>query len=347
MANYYAEPSDIAAEGYFRNMAAQDAREANAYNRQRIEKQDAVNNRAFQQEQAQQAAEMAIEALAGGADEGQVAGFLTEVGNDIGIPFDANRHMPILRGRAQSQLRGENAAPSNVQEWQYYNQLSSEDQQRYQEMKRGGKIFALGGGGQGYLGAGGEQEVLVQPSDAISREAALARAKGLATGGAAIDVAAQDPRAQADLQRVELENQTRAQEAELAQKQRRIADAQKTSVIDLAKALKSKDLKRAYGSLESKLPTIRQDTADIEADVERLSDLLTLENLGLMKGVLTDRDVQILASAASNIGKFKISEQKAYEELDRIISTLETAFARKESAPAQSSIDDLVKKYGG
>lgn len=104
MANYYAEPSDIAAEGYFRNMAAQDAREANAYNRQRVERQDAITNRKYQQEQAQQAAEMAIEALAGGADEGQVAAFLTEIGNDIGSPFDAATHMPVLKGQAKTRM---------------------------------------------------------------------------------------------------------------------------------------------------------------------------------------------------------------------------------------------------
>jgi len=187
MPNYYADPSDIAAEGYFRNMAAQDAREANAYNRRRIEqqdaytrqrtdRQDAINNRAYQQEQAQKAAEMAIEALAGGADEGQVAAFLTDVGNDIGSPFNADTHMPILKSRANVFLKGENSLPSNVQEWRYYNSLSEADQQRFLEMKRGGKLFDLGGGGKGYLGAGGQQEVLVTPEIATTRDATRAGA---------------------------------------------------------------------------------------------------------------------------------------------------------------------------
>jgi len=48
-----------------------------------------------------------------------------------------------------------------------------------------------------------------------------------------------------------------------------------------------------------------------------LRDLLTLDNLGLMKGVLTDRDVQLLASAASRLDK-TASEQLIRQELEKV-----------------------------
>ena len=42
-------------------------------------------------------------------------------------------------------ILGQSDAPSNVQEWQYYNQLSPQDQERYLTMKRSNSVVNLGG----------------------------------------------------------------------------------------------------------------------------------------------------------------------------------------------------------
>jgi hypothetical protein len=62
--------------------------------------------------------------------------------------------------------------------------------------------------------------------------------------------------------------------------------------------------------------------ADFEATATRLSNLLTLDNLSLMKGVLTDRDVQLLATAGSNLGNFDMSEQQYASEINRVVDIM-------------------------
>ena len=58
---------------------------------------------------------------------------------------------------------------------------------------------------------------------------------------------------------------------------------------------------------------ISGDKADFLAKVEQLKNLLTLDNLKLMSGVLTDKDILILQNAASRLGATKVS-QAAYRE---------------------------------
>lgn len=56
---------------------------------------------------------------------------------------------------------------------------------------------------------------------------------------------------------------------------------------------------------------------NFESDVKQLKDLLTLDNLGLMSGVLSETDIQILANAATNL-KLGMSEEKFVGELNTI-----------------------------
>jgi len=60
------------------------------------------------------------------------------------------------------------------------------------------------------------------------------------------------------------------------------------------------------------------DRADFEAQAKRLANLLTVDNLDLMKGVLSETDIKILESAGSTLGNFDISEKQYDEELQRI-----------------------------
>lgn len=64
------------------------------------------------------------------------------------------------------------------------------------------------------------------------------------------------------------------------------------------------------------------DRANFEASASRLANLLTLDNLKLMSGVLTDRDIQLLATAGSNLGNFNMSEAAYVEEINRIVELM-------------------------
>ena len=63
--------------------------------------------------------------------------------------------------------------------------------------------------------------------------------------------------------------------------------------------------------------------ADFEAKANRLANLLTLDNLKLMSGVLTDRDIQLLATAGSNLGQFNLSETAYKAEINRVVGLMD------------------------
>ncbi|MFS4438597.1 hypothetical protein ACMA5I_10315 [Paracoccaceae bacterium GXU_MW_L88] len=62
--------------------------------------------------------------------------------------------------------------------------------------------------------------------------------------------------------------------------------------------------------------------ANFEADANRLANLLTLDNLDLMSGVLSETDIKILETSGSNLKNFSMSEAAYNDEVDRIINTM-------------------------
>lgn len=77
----------------------------------------------------------------------------------------------------------------------------------------------------------------------------------------------------------------------------------------------------AFGLLQSKMPTVYQSTADAEVLRDSLTSLLTLENMGKMKGVLSDADMKVLRAASSTISS-GMSDEAAAAELDRISAVM-------------------------
>jgi hypothetical protein len=87
---------------------------------------------------------------------------------------------------------------------------------------------------------------------------------------------------------------------------------QKAGAYDLSKeALKlvgdiagSKSLDDVTGTVRSKVPTLRDESQDLVNKAQRLQTLLTVDNLKLMSGVLTDKDITFLSQVGSglNIG---------------------------------------------
>lgn len=66
---------------------------------------------------------------------------------------------------------------------------------------------------------------------------------------------------------------------------------------------------------------VRSAAGDFKDDVDRLKNLLTLDNLGLMSGVLSETDIQILQSAGTNLSLGQ-TNAKFDAELQRIQNTL-------------------------
>ena len=77
-------------------------------------------------------------------------------------------------------------------------------------------------------------------------------------------------------------------------------------------------LSGAVGGFSSRMPSFSDETIDFEAKYKYVKDLLTLDNLSLMKGVLTDRDIELLANAASGL-QLRMSEDAFNQQLDTLI----------------------------
>jgi uncharacterized protein (TIGR02594 family) len=95
------------------------------------------------------------------------------------------------------------------------------------------------------------------------------------------------------------------------------------NILDIITSLKSDDavLNNAVGPISNMLPTLRGETADFEEKLKTLQSLLTLDNIGLLKGVLSDTDMKILQSAGSSLS-LRMSETGFKAELDRIAEKL-------------------------
>jgi hypothetical protein len=90
----------------------------------------------------------------------------------------------------------------------------------------------------------------------------------------------------------------------------------------IASALRNhKGLPGAFGVMDSKMPTIYPSTADAEVLLNSLTSLLTMENMGKMKGVLSDSDMKVLRQASSTLSN-SMSDDAARVELDRIVEVM-------------------------
>jgi hypothetical protein len=77
-----------------------------------------------------------------------------------------------------------------------------------------------------------------------------------------------------------------------------------------------------FGTVEGALPSFRQGSIDAQTLVDQLNGLLALENMGKMKGVLSDKDMAMIRQASSRLSNQRIGDQAAYQELSNIIQTV-------------------------
>lgn len=94
----------------------------------------------------------------------------------------------------------------------------------------------------------------------------------------------------------------------------------------------------AFGLADAYLPTVRQSTADAEVLRDTLQSLLTLENMGKMKGVLSDSDMKLLQRASTTINA-RMSEPAARQELGRLQQIMDKVIAAGGTTPAPSPVE--------
>jgi hypothetical protein len=104
------------------------------------------------------------------------------------------------------------------------------------------------------------------------------------------------------------------------------AEAEDTAreVTRLASSLRnSKGFSGVFGKYSAATPNLlsSQDTVDARTTLNSLKGLLTLENMGKMKGVLSDSDMRILQQASTTLAA-EMSEEAAAQELDRLVAVM-------------------------
>lgn len=151
------------------------------------------------------------------------------------------------------------------------------------------------------------------------------------------------PESQAEFERIqqerneELERQRAAEERRIETAQierqdresaRRNANEISGRALNIALSLADEEtIAPVTGWWDRLTPTMSGESADVINKALELKDLLTLDNLKLMSGVLTDRDIQILARAGSGLNVddwgFTGSEGGVVKQLRRVAFLLE------------------------
>ncbi|AUR83713.1 coil containing protein [Vibrio phage 1.039.O._10N.286.55.A2] len=167
-----------------------------------------------------------------------------------------------------------------------------------------------------------------------------------------------------ELKRSELEqkieaNKTKSSEVK-QQDQSRISEAivaaeqKKSSIDELVGNSDYMDSISGFANY-SKVPEVARTTVQNEAAayLDNIKNSMTLENLGVMSGPLTDTDIKIIASASSKL-RAGMSEKVLKQELtkiqeayDRVITNYQKEANRKGYSQGDSELsdDDLVSKY--
>lgn len=102
-------------------------------------------------------------------------------------------------------------------------------------------------------------------------------------------------------------------------------------------------------------------TRSMAGKIEQLQNMMTAENLGLLKGAMSDKDVAFLRNISTNMDRYQ-DEDSFLSEMKRVGKNLAKAqnqIAKKygapiesfdlpsSEAPSSSEVDALLKKYGG
>jgi|GEM_PF-5049050 len=146
----------------------------------------------------------------------------------------------------------------------------------------------------------------------------------------------------ADIKKAENEAQLKVLAAESEEEKRQASIDMANEAAVIARELANDpNLNQAVGTVDTWLPTVRESTQDVINKAQRLESLLTVDNLKLMSGVLTDRDIAFLTRVASGLNitdsGIKGSESAVKKRLTEIADKIEGSVAPQRQAAPQSS----------
>lgn len=191
----------------------------------------------------------------------------------------------------QKQLEQGVDAPAAVREYQFYNQLPKDQQEQFLTVKRAAQIQNLGSGFgvynpvQGGIAPVQGGNIELTPEQQAAQEAKVREAEDMFNRG--LDV--KQKALEATYRLVGKPNP-------------------ETGELEGGNIAGVRANRGGFSTLRI-FPNISNAAVDAEADLTTLENLLTTENLGLLKGVLSDTDMKVLASIGS--GEIKGSDKKA------------------------------------
>ena len=223
--------------------------------------------------------------------------------------FDLKKQMAIaqLQGAQEDRALKQQAlaqgleAPAAVREFQFYNQLPAEQQQQFLNVKRAAQLKDMGSGFgvynpvQGNISPIQGGEITLDPTEQLKFDA--------------------DTKAAEDSFNRGLEVKNKALESVY-----RLVGNPNAKVGTPEYEGNISGVRANRGGFSSALPNFSNSAVDAEADLTTLSNLLTTENLGLLKGVLSDTDMKVLASIGS--GELQGSDKKALAALRKMRTAL-------------------------
>lgn len=156
-------------------------------------------------------------------------------------------------------------------------------------------------------------------------------------------IAAQQVQLQRNLQAAKTQTEIEAAQQKISENKQKLADTEQVKQAGSGYALEAANiagrlagdpnLGNITGTLNNKLPTVRNSSQDLINDANRLYSLMTQDNLKMMKGVLTDRDVAFLGRISSGLNVtdngIKGSEASVRNQLNQISSRLITGLKQK------------------
>lgn len=159
---------------------------------------------------------------------------------------------------------------------------------------------------------------------------------------------------EAEISNLNMKLQENQQKQQDVQQQKQMSLGYAAEAATLAREIASDDsLGNITGSISSRIPTFQDSSQDLINKASRLQSLLTQDNLKLMSGVLTDRDITFLGNIASGLNitenGIKGSTEGVKKRLNAIASKLDAKLSASGYQPPQQQIsdDDLINKYLG
>lgn len=157
-----------------------------------------------------------------------------------------------------------------------------------------------------------------------------------------------------ELKRQELMNRLKLQEEKIKQESQKTEDVEskKESSIMMAdeaaslarEIANSPNLGNITGTVSPRIGTINPESQDLINKASRLQSLLTVDNLKLMSGVLTDRDIGFLTNVASGLNLTDNGILGSKKEVQKRLSDIATKIESARSG-AEESKEKQPAKY--